>query len=517
MKKLFKNLLTIAGISLTLATLVSCTRSANTQSQGWLPVPIQANKQTATTNAPATTQSQFGLYFPANNANAPIFTPTPDNPHPLPSIRDEDEQYTVMPGDTLGQIALRFSVPIEAIVQANQIPNPNLLEVGQVLTIPAPQPSQTGSGLKLIPDSELIASPASVIFDLDGFVKAQNGYLARYKEIVDEHTLYGTQIVRIVARDYSVNPRILLAMLEYRSEWVSNPNPKTKTLDYPLGWNDPWKEGLFKQLSWAANELNRGYYLWKANAVSSWILTDGTIVPVNPTINAGTAGVQLLLSHFFNRQQWDNAVSEDGFIKTYQTMFGNPFAYTYEPILPKGLEQPPLQLPFETGVTWFFTGGPHGGWGDGSAWAALDFAPPSDYLGCFESNAWVVAVCDGLIVRSRHGAVLQDIDGDGFEQTGWTVLYLHIATQDRIKDGSYVHAGDRIGHPSCEGGFSTGTHLHIARRYNGEWIPADGEIPFVMDDWVPSSAGNQYDGFLTKGTQTIEAWNGYSDINTIHR
>jgi len=252
-------------------------------------------------------------------------------------------------------------------------------------------------------------------------------------------------------------------------------------------------------LSWTANELNRGYYLWRVNAVSSWTLwrvnavsswtlTDGTFVPINSTINAGTVSIQYFFSKFFNRKDWDKAVNED-----------------------------PMQLPFEPGVTWSFTGGPHSGWGDGSAWAALDFAPPSEILGCFMSNEWVVAVSDGLTVRSKNGAVVQDLDGDGFEQTGWTVLYMHIEKRDSVKVGAYLHAGDRIGHPSCEGGFSTGTHLHLARRYNGEWISADQNIPINLDGWIASSAGNQYDGFLSRGNKSIEAWNGQLDSNSIHR
>jgi hypothetical protein len=87
----------------------------------------------------------------------------------------------------------------------------------------------------------------------------------------------------------------------------------------------------------------------------------------------------------------------------------------------------------------------------------------------------------GLIVRSGNGIVVIDLDGDGYEQTGWAVLYLHIATKDRIALGSWVETGDMIGHPSCEGGVTTGTHVHIARRYNGEWIPADQTLPFVLD------------------------------------
>ena len=86
-----------------------------------------------------------------------------------------------------------------------------------------------------------------------------------------------------------------------------------------------------------------------------------------------------------------------------------------------------MQLPFEDGVEWSFSGGPHGGWGNGAAWAALDFAPPGD-LDCVPNDEWVVAMADGLIVRAEDGSVVQDLDGDGNEHTGWTILYLHISS-----------------------------------------------------------------------------------------
>jgi LasA protease len=109
------------------------------------------------------------------------------------------------------------------------------------------------------------------------------------------------------------------------------------------------------------------------------------------------------------------------------------------------------------------------------------------------------------------------LDGDGLEQTGWTVLYLHVDSSERVKAGTYLHAGERIGHNSCEGGFSTGTHLHLARRYNGEWIPADGPLPFDLDGWISQGAGSEYDGYLVKDGVSIEAWAGRRDDNQISR
>ena len=45
-------------------------------------------------------------------------------------------QYVVQPGDTLFTIAQKFGTTIDAIVRANNITNPDVIFVGQVLTIP---------------------------------------------------------------------------------------------------------------------------------------------------------------------------------------------------------------------------------------------------------------------------------------------------------------------------------------------------------------------------------------------
>lgn len=47
-----------------------------------------------------------------------------------------DSQYIVQPGDNLSKIAAMFGVTVSAIVEANDIANPNLINVGQVLIIP---------------------------------------------------------------------------------------------------------------------------------------------------------------------------------------------------------------------------------------------------------------------------------------------------------------------------------------------------------------------------------------------
>ncbi len=498
------------------ATLLGCARAQDSAGEPW-----------EISGGAAPTRTPFGpvptaapLLPDATATRPPSITPTPDAPHPVPDLRTEPDQYTIQPGDTLGQIAQRFNVSLEQLIAANTntLPNPDVLEVGQVIYVPPPDPLNTGPGTKIIPNSELVYGPNTIDFNIASFVERKSGYLTNYLEEINGEFMNGAQIVERVAQNYSVSPRLLLAVLEYQSSWVTNIAPHEDTLDYPMGVYDPWRNGLYRQLSWAADKLNHGYYLWRVNGVAAWVLIDGSVIPVNPTINAGTAGVQHVFSLIYNRENWEKAISADGLLATFTGLFSYPFDLGYEPLLPPDLAQPAMQLPFEQGEVWAFTGGPHGGWDNGSAWAALDFAPPGDALGCVPNDEWVVAATDGFIVRAENGAVIQDLDGDGFEQTGWTILYMHVESRDRVRPGAYVKAGDRIGHPSCEGGLSTGTHLHIARKYNGEWIPADQpDLPFIMDGWVSQGTGELYDGYLVRDGKSIVAWNGRTEENEIQR
>jgi LasA protease len=480
-------------------------------------VPIEVSGQTSPTNTPTgptPTRAPLSINLPPTpDPDLPIFTPTPDTPRQLPTPRQDKDRYVVQPGDTLGSIAQVFGISPELLLQANGIADPNLIAVDMTLIIPPPEPGAPGPSFKIIPDSELVYGPASALFNIHQFIMSQGGYLVNYSEEINGENLSADQILERVSQNYSINPRLLLAILEYQSRWVTDPTPINT--DHPIGMLDTYHTGLYTQLTWAADTLNRGYYLWRVNAVSTWILMDGSVVPTDPTINAGTAAVQNLFAQLSSRSKWENDVKETGLFLTYWVLFGNPFNLAIEPLLPANLSQPRLSLPFEPSETWSFTGGPHGGWDSGSAWAALDFAPPGDTASCTPSTSWVTAIANGLILRAANGAVIQDLDNDGFEQTGWVILYMHIDSSDRVIPNTYLFTGEHIGHPSCEGGLANGTHVHIARRYNGEWIAADGPLPFILDDWISSGNGIEYDGLLTRSSQVVEAWDGATVQNQI--
>lgn len=488
----------------------ACTRPVTANQPGPPPDTSWLSTQLATQSDPPPL-----LESPSSAAATPSVTP--DQPEPVVSptfpatATYESSQagelivYEAQSGDTLYAVAVRYSVHPTDIQSDEPLPEAlALIDPGQLLFIPD-RLNIVGPSERLIPDSELIYSPHASAFDVGDYVRQQGGYLNQYTEYTGTDTLTGIEIINRVAVNHSINPRILLAVLEYYTGWVTNPAiPSGSTYDYPLGYRGASTVGLYRQMLWLAGELGRGYYDWRAGRLTDIQLADGSIVRLAPDQNAGTVALQYFLGLSRDRSQWDQALSYEGILATYRHMFGDPWSYEYL-IFEPGVAQPELELPFLPGHIWAFTGGPHGAWERDSAWAALDFAPGTEETGCGVSEDWVTSSAPGIVVRSAEGVVVVDLDGDGREQTGWALMYLHVAEEGRIPVGTYVETGDLLGHPSCEGGAATGTHVHFARKYNGEWILADGPIPFVLSGWQAQAGTNAYQGALVKDDQTIIA------------
>ena len=442
--------------------------------------PVQATATIAPTPTPAITPY----------ATRPLYQP------------GELVDYIAQTGDTLPQLAIRFNTTVAEILQANPIipPAATTMPPGMPMKIPIYYLPLWGSSYLILPDSLFVNGPTQIGFDTRGYVAGYPGWLKNYVEYAADANRTGAEIVNYIALKFSVSPRLLLALLEYQAGALSQPELPEALREYPLGYHTWSHKGLYMQLNWAADLINHGYYGFRTGRMISIEHQDGRLERFDPWLNAATAGLHYYFNNLYEPQRYQLAIAPEGLAKTYRTLFGDPWL-NVQPHIPGSLEQPELDLPFEIGSVWAYTGGPHTAWGKGEPYAALDFAPPAVAGGCLFTQEWATAVADGLVVRSDIGEVVIDLDGDGDERTGWVVFYMHMGSDGRVAVGTQVKVGDHIGHPSCEGGLSSATHLHIARKYNGEWIPAAGPVPMVLDGWRVTGEATEYDGGMVKDSQ----------------
>lgn len=463
-------------------------------------VPVQSK-----TDAPAIPPTQ----------NKPTLTPPTPSPQlestatsPLPLDYDPSSfvSYTVQPADTLNVVAAHFGVAPDEIRSSQPLPTQGLLPNNQTLIIP----KITDGALPprfLLPDSEIVNSPCGRNLNIQNFVTDANGRLSTYTQIVNSKNLSGAEIVKLVSDNTSVNPHFLLAFIEFRSHWVLS-NPSAPDLAHPLGLNIPQNEGLFNELTTYTQLLNIGYYAWRQGKMTELTFLDGSSMRISPYLNAGSVALQYLFARSYKQASWEDALyGPNGFLSTYQNMFGDPMACarTIEPLFPDGLQIPTLELPFAPGEAWALTGGLHEDWDAGTPDGALDFAPITGEAPCVVSRAWVLASASGIVTRSENGVLQLDLTDNAGKTTGWELFYMHVAEKDRVSVGTHVKTNDPVGHPSCEGGVATGTHVHLARLYQGEWIGAGDPFPYTLSGWLAVPGQVPYQSTLVKGNRVVVA------------
>ncbi len=450
------------------------------------------------------------------------FRETPNSPN-LPG--STLFRYTVQSGDSLSAVAAHFGVEADRIrASSGRLPTTGFLSPGQTLLIPA-NSMDWPAARHLLPDGDIIYGPDAAAFDLVAYLRQAGGILSTWHEYLPStERTPAADIIERVALENSINPRLLLALLEYSCRCVLEKPAKTPQGGIWLGSLPGGYRGLYGQLSWAANQLSAGYYGWRSGTFANSLVLGDMTQQLSPLENAGSVALQTYFSALLSSQArpgqkpywqtWEEVLDpQSGFPALYARMFGDPWqrARLSSPLLPADLQQPVLILPFDAGWLWSFTSGPHPAWDTQSVNAALDFAPASTQSGCAPSQAWVTAVANGIVVRAGFGAVVQDLDlpdgrlADGLEQTGWDILYLHIDPDSSVPVGTHLYSGDRIGHPSCAGGRATGTHLHIARKYNGEWLAADGPLPFNLEGWIAHAGDKPYSGTLQRAGEVVTA------------
>ena len=170
----------------TLALLVAgCTTTptptpvavAPTQAPTWTPQPTNTPRPTYTPN-PTLTPYPTPTYLPPTPTPAPTATPTPVT-------------YVVQLGDWLTTIAQRFNLPQESIIAANNLTDPNHIEVGVVLVIPITPTVATTATVAITPTVKPVvvrpvappppaAPPSNFIYRTPQILYPDNGLTLKY-------------------------------------------------------------------------------------------------------------------------------------------------------------------------------------------------------------------------------------------------------------------------------------------------------------------------------------------------
>ena len=416
--------------------------------------------------------------------------------------------YTTQQGDMLSALAARFGVSMAEISAQTPLLEHGLIPIGTQLLIPDILEDVLLYNLPIIPDSEVVYSPSVQDFNVINSIQNAEGFLASYSELVKGQTLTGPEIVNLVAIETSTNPRLLLAFIEYRSNWVFGFPEDADTDSYPLDYYAGKDTGLYNELMITAKLLAQGFYGWRDGSFVELSFSKGQPQRLPPGLNAGSIAIMHLFGTLYEQPNWEERLyGEDSFLTFYQKVFGDYWARdaSIDPLAYTPDEQPILNLPFSPGEAWALTGGPHSTWQTGTPWGAIDFAPITGEPACAVSYRWITAAAPGLVVRSERSVVAIDLDGDGDEGTGWVLVYQHVAEQDRVAEGTWVNQDMPIGHPSCEGGQASGTHLHFTRKLNGEWLGVGEPYPLILSGWQVFAGELRYQGYLQKDEQIINA------------
>ena len=251
-------------------------------------------------------------------------TPLPTRPAYSPG---ELVDYVVQSGDTLPALASHFNTTIAEVREANPIipEDVTTLPPGMPMKIPIYYAPLWGTSYQILPDSQFVDGPAQMDFDTQAFLEDKPGWLKSYVAYASGDNRNGAEIINLVAENFSVSPRLLLALLEYQLGGVSQPVLPENVDQYVLGNNDRRHRGFYLQLVWAANTLNNAYYAWRSGDLRPITHLDGTLERPDPWQNAGTVALQNYFSLLLTPEEYTKAVGGEGFAATYKSLFGDPW------------------------------------------------------------------------------------------------------------------------------------------------------------------------------------------------
>lgn len=412
----------------------------------------------------------------------------------LAVAQDNVQLYSVEPGDTLGLIAERFNVTVDQLIEFNGIADPNLIQVGQELRIPA---AGDTPGLNALPLATVQARPGESLATLAERLSLEPDLLATLNSISNTARLYPSQPIFVPQDQAPAEPLrwgavtdvVLPAQLVQGQTgrlYVSSKHPISLT----AAWN-----GLPLAVSTVPLPASQPPTEQISETLSTTLSITETVATKPEPLSLGSAAKQFALlpvPALLAPQQYAVAItqttssgieiSRDWLVEVqagdYASAQINLPPETAQLLAPETVQDEIAKLwtvwsQFDTPLLWdstlkrplapeFATTSPYGtrrsynGGPYSSYHSGQDFGAPIGTI-IQAPAAGIVALAEPLNVRGN--AVLLD-HGQGIYTGYWHLNELKVVV------GQAVNAGDVIGLVGTTG-LSTGAHLHWELRIYG--------------------------------------------------
>ncbi len=359
--------------------------------------------------------------------------------------------------------------------------------------VPPPPPPRAA----IIDHARFFYEPGWYAPEIQAWLETQPGPLKGLRAAIGNREHSFAEVLSSQTSLYSINPKVVLALIEQQSGLITDPAPSEDQLKFMLGYrgDNESRAGWMSQLRWAIRELHHAQRDFPERP--DLVYADESHSPLPDGMDVAGYAIARVLAATTTAAALPARLDggERSFVATYARLFGDPRESLpspppVEPFLSFPAEYIPETTSFfdhdapflrPNGSTLIYRGDRsefysydgHDGW---------DFAmiPPEPIL----------AAADGRVVFAGNSddgcgiahAVIIDHGND------YRTLYWHL-TRPTVETGQPVTRGEVIGIVGSSG-CSTGPHLHFQVQHQGRDVdPAGWCGPAGADMWANHPAG----------------------------
>lgn len=278
----------------------------------------------------------------------------------------------------------------------------------------------------------------------------------------------------------SINPKVILALIELQSGLLSDPDADINNAF--AGLSD--EHGFDAQLEDVVMMLSQRFYAYKqwqdSQATPETSKYAGEEITNRVNTNSSTAAtvalVSVLKKQVLSKDNVNYAKSDlTGFLATFERLFPDSRAQlqrSSKSALQSSNQQFAaasfsMNLPWSSGYYWY-SGGAHSNTGSGYPYSSLDFNNGS---GGWGTNTPYVQAAHGGTITRFSSCNIRVTHSSGYSTNYYHMSNLQYSSGDFVQPGAWLgRYANNYNQALCEGGQSSGPHVHFTLLYNGQQV-----------------------------------------------